>query len=49
MLGAAGVQIAFNMGNALGAYFGWTPPIAHGDGNTVLSPIGSSFCGYRYL
>lgn len=29
MLGAAGVQIAFNMGNALGAYLGGIP-IAHG-------------------
>lgn len=29
MLGAAGIQIAFNMGNALGAYLGGIP-IAHG-------------------
>lgn len=42
MLGAAGVQIAFNMGNALGAYFGGLP-IAHGMEIHYSALIGSSF------
>lgn len=42
MLGAASVQIAFNLGNALGAYFGGLP-IDYGMGVKYSALIGSGF------
>ena len=48
MLGAAGVQIAFNMGNALGAYFGGLP-IAHGMEIQYSALIGSSFAAIGFI
>ena len=45
MLGAACVQVAFNMGNALGAYVGGVASV-HGYQYTALSGAGFAFIGF---
>ena len=48
MLGAASVQIAFNLGNAIGAYFGGLP-IDYGMGVKYSALIGTGFCIIGFL
>ena len=48
MLGAASSQVAFNFGNAIGAYCGGFPP-DHGYPYTVSALVGAGFAFLAFL